>query len=153
MTIAKNSNLIVSVCTVFVVPVEDVQTISAGADRFHQVVALKGGKSWTEIYFTPSTGEFTEKSKDTDAGTLYEQSLKLQFPGEDDTNLAELEAIADRPLLVAIQLSEGTYYKLIGSLENGAKLNPAIQLSSKGSGSVLEFYCQSSQKACWITAF
>ena len=82
MSIPKNSNLIPAICEINWALLDDVDSITATPDRFHRQIAFKCGKNWQEIYFTPGSIEFTEKSKDTDAGELIEQSLKFMFPGE-----------------------------------------------------------------------
>ena len=148
MDISKNLNLVFGACRVFLVPVEDVLAVSAGADRFHQSVSLKEGKAWTEIYFTPGTAEIGEKPKDTDSGLLYEQMLKFELPGEDKALLSLLDKFTSRPLLVKVQFSN-VLSKLFGGMENGAKLLPTYQVSSKSSGYLLEFSCQATQKSCW----
>ncbi len=149
--ISKNSNLTPAVCKIFFSLQEDIDAISSIPDRFHRHVDFKSGKTWSEIYFTPGSAEFTEKPKDNDAGELIEQSLKFIFPGEDDTNLADLDAIRARPVLVSIQYSDGES-KLMGDLANGAKITQVSQVSSKATGAQIEFYCLTPDRACWITA-
>lgn len=156
MIIGKNLNLTPAVCRIFFAPVDDVNSISPIPDRFHRHLAFKyripepTELSWKEIYFTAGTAEFNEKSKDTDSGELIEQSLKFIFPGEDEANLAALDLIAGRPVLVKVQYSAGMS-KLIGDLDNGAKLSQVIQISNKISGSQLEFTCLATYRSCWIT--
>jgi len=149
MTIHKNSNLTPAVCKILFALIDDVQEISS-PDRFHRVVTFLSGKSWQEIYLTPGTFEFSEKSKDNDAGDLIEQSLKFIFPGEDESNLSDLDAVIGRPVLVKIQYHTGGS-KLMGDMLNGAKLSQINQVSAKSTGSQLEFSCMASYRACWIT--
>jgi hypothetical protein len=150
MSIIKNSNLTPAVCEIFVAHLNDVDSISTSPDRFHRHVSFNIGKNWQEIYFTPGTAELSEKSKDTDSGELIEQSLKFIFPGEDESNLAALDLIAGRPVLVKVQYSIGLS-KLIGDLDNGSKLSQNTQVSNKISGSQLEFTCLATYRSCWIT--
>lgn len=150
MTIAKNSNLIPSICKIFFAPLDDLDAISSSPDRFHRYIYFKTGKSWQPIYFTPGSAEFVEKPKDNDSGELIEQSLKFIFPGEDSGNLASLDAILNRPSVVKLQYPYGTS-KLLGDLGNGAKLSQILQVSSKAYGSQLEFSCMATYRACWIS--
>ena len=147
----KNTTLIKSVCKVSCILLSEVESMVTGSTRFHRTITLKTGKNYTDIYFTPGSAEFTEKPKDTDSGILYEQSLKIQFPGEDETNLVDLDALTGPPLLIKMELSSGLS-KLIGELENGAKMEQTEQLGQKSTGYVLEFLCRSHIKACWATA-
>jgi hypothetical protein len=148
--IAKNSNLTPAVCNIYYVPVEDVTSIESGTDRFHKVVTFKSQKDWIGIYSTPGSTEFTEKPKENDAGDLFEQLIKFSFPGEDDGNMASIDAVINHPVLVKIELSCGNS-KLIGAMDNPAKLSQSMQISSKSAGLQLEFLCMSPVRACWIT--
>ncbi len=150
MTIAKNSNLIPTICKIFFAPISDIYSISIVTDRFHRLVTFKNSKAWQEVYFTPGSADFTEKPKDTDPGELIEQSLKFMFPGEDDTNLVALDAILGRPGLVKIEYT-GDVSKLMGDLENGAKITQNYQISAKGTGSQLEASCMATYRACWVS--
>jgi hypothetical protein len=151
MAIAKNSNLIPAVCKIYFATLEDVESVLSTIDRFHLYVTFNNGKAWNEIYFTPGTAEFQEKQKENEAGDLIEQSLKFNFPGEDDTNMAALDSILNRPALVKMQFSTGVS-KIIGDLTNGAKLSQTNQVSSKATGSQFEFSCNATYRACWVTS-
>ena len=146
----RNTNLIPSVCKIFFAPLSDINAISSTTDRFHRYVEFVDGKSWQQMYFTQGTAEFSEKSKDTESGEIIEQSLKFIFPGEDENNLASLDAIVGRPLAVKIQYSSGLM-KLMGDVGNGVKLAQVNQISAKASGSQMEFSCMAAIRACWIT--
>ena len=150
MSIEKNSDLIPLVCKIYFAPLDNIDSITPVTDRFHRQVTFKEALTWQEIYLTPGTAEFTEKPKENDAGELIEQSLKFIFPGEDDSNLSDLDTILGRPGLVKIEYSTGGK-KLLGDLENGAKLSQLLQISLKQTGSQLEFTCMASYRACWIT--
>jgi len=150
MSLTKNSNLIPTVCNIYFAPLDDIDTITPVTDRFHRQITFKEALSWQEIYFTPGTAEFTEKPKENDAGELIEQLLKFSLPGEDDSNLADLDGILGRPVLVKIEYSSGGK-KLLGDLGNGAKLSQLLQISVKQTGSQLEFSCMATYRACWIT--
>ena len=150
MSIPKNSNLIPAICEINWALLDDVDSITATPDRFHRQIAFKCGKNWQEIYFTPGSIEFTEKSKDTDAGELIEQSLKFMFPGEDTSNMAVIDALLNRPVLVGIGYSTGMG-KIMGDIGNGAKLSQVMQVSSKTTGSQLEFTCLANYRSPWVT--
>ena len=150
MTIQKNSNLIPSVCKIFFALLSDIDTIITTPDRFHRYIVFKSGKSWQQIYLSPGSAELLERSKDTDAGELIEQSLKFTFPGEDELNLAALDAVLNHPAIVKVEYSTGPA-KLLGDQSNGAKLSQINQVSSKGAGSDLQFACLATNRACWIT--
>ncbi|MFZ4522998.1 MAG: hypothetical protein ACOYNC_14910 [Bacteroidales bacterium] len=148
MSIMKNSNLVLSVCRIFVTPIDEVAAIIS-VNQFCRSVTLKNGKSWQELYFTPGTAEFGEKPKENDAGDLIEQSLKFIFPGEDSSNLFSFDALQGRPVLVKIEVSSGVI-KLMGDLENGAKLSVGFQISQKASGSQMELSSLATGRACYL---
>ena len=148
MSITKNSNLVLSMCRIFVAPAADVATIISPG-QYSRLVNFKSGKSWQEIYFTPGTAEFCEKPKENDAGELIDQSLKFTVPGEDPANLPAFEALQGRPLLVKMEISSGVS-KLMGETENGAKLSRLFQIAQKASGSQVEISCLATIRACQL---
>jgi hypothetical protein len=80
---------------------------------------------------------------------LYEQTLRLLIPGDDDTTLALISQLHDRPVLVAIGLSSQVTH-LMGTPENAARLLRSVQLSSKTTGSQWEFTCQATAPMGWL---
>ena len=150
MSLTKNSNLVPVICNVYFSPIEDVDSIFSGTDRFHQIVVFNSGKSWQEIYFTPGTAEFNEKPKDNDAGTLFEQSLKFIFPGEDESNASAFDQVMDRPVLVKMQYSNGIL-KILGTKEIPARLSLVSQVTPKSTGAQFEFNRSAPEKAQWLT--
>ena len=150
MSIIKNSNLLISVCRIFFVSLDDVSNVLMVPDRFHRTVILKSGTQWQEIYFTAGTAEFTEKSKVTDAGELIDQSLKFIFPGEDESNLLNMDSILGPPVIVKIGMPLG--YKIIGDINCGAKLQQNYQISAKSTGSQFEFTCTATYRSCWLNS-
>lgn len=145
----KNTFLAPAICRVFCLPLSELMEILPVTDGFHFQVLLNPGKSWKEIYFTPGSAELGEKPKETEAGVLYEQTLRILFPGDGDANLAQLEQLQDRPLLIRIELSSGQTH-LMGSAENGARLSRTLQLSAKATASQLEFSCQATTPMGWL---
>ena len=149
MSIKKNAVLIPSICKIFFATLDEIESQIVAEDRFHRDVNFKDGHGWKEIYFTPGTADFIEKPKQTDSGELIEQSLKFFFPGEDESNMVDLDGILERPAVFKIQFT-AVSCKLLGDMENGAKLSQVYQMSSKLSGSQLEITCIAAYRACWI---
>lgn len=146
----KNSILNIQVCKIYFALIDNVQSIVDGDDRFHKVITFNEGKDWEEIYSTPGSIEFTENPKDNEAGNLIEQMIKFSFPGEDDLNLKDLDAVINRPVIVKVEYSSALM-KLIGAIENPAKIARAIQQTAKSSGSTMEISCLAPVNARWIT--
>jgi hypothetical protein len=146
--LTKNSNLIQAICEIYILPVEDVSSVTA-TNRFNKVVTLLQGKTLQQLYFTPGTAELVEKPKETDAGLLVEQSLKFLIPGEDSATFSNIDAFMNRPLLVFMRYSDNNF-KLMGDTDNGAKLSQLSQISSKQSGSQLELSCSTPAYSCWV---
>jgi hypothetical protein len=146
----RNSNLLPLICSIDWAPVDHVDSISQGADRFHKSVSFVQGKNWDRVYHTPGSIEFTEKEKDHDGGTLIEQSCKFAFPGEDESNPADFDSMIGVPAIVRIGFSSGLF-KIMGDKENPAKLSRILQHGVKSSGSQLEISCTASGRCCWIS--
>ena len=149
MDILKNVNRIPEVCRIYFVKTEEIASMVAGDDQFHQVINLKNAVSWKKIYFTPSSVEFTETEKTDDPGNYFEISAKFDYPGEDESSNSKLEDFAERPVVVILGLSFGKY-KIIGSKENPAKIIQKKQLTSKAKGCQLEVTNKSINKSLWL---
>lgn len=152
MSIDKNANRIPEICSIVYVRTDEVDMITEGNDQYHQRIILKNGHNWKKIYFTPDTAEFTETEKIDDSGNYFEISLKADFPGEDEDNLADFNDITERPLIVLAGLSFNES-KIIGSLENPAKCITKKQLTQKTKGTNLEFATKTTSKSLWYEDF
>jgi hypothetical protein len=149
--IKKNTFLTPAICGVWFVPMSDVVTVFAEPNGFYFHVTLSAGADWKQVYFTPGSAELSEKPKETDAGLLYEQSLRMNYPGDDADNILTLDAITDRAGLVKIQLSSGQF-RLMGTIENGSRMMRSLQVGSKATGHQLEFTCLSPRAMGWTGA-
>lgn len=151
MSLIKNSNLVHSICGISVVPLDEVDSLYVSASPHHAGVTLKSGKQWSDIYFTPGTAEFTEKTKDTDQGNLFEQAIRFVYPGMDETNQHSMDTIREKPLLVRFMVSSNAKWMIIGDIDNGAKLALSTQISTKASGHSFEFICSAIRPARWYS--
>ena len=147
MFINKSDYPLISVCRLFITPVEDVSAFTEGTDRFQRSITFKQGKSWKEIYFPPGSALFKEKEKEENAGVLIEQSLKFTFPGEDNDHSSLIAEVSGRGLIVLMNVSQGLP-RVFGSPENGAILKRNMEISSKISGSEYEITCLA-QDSAW----
>jgi uncharacterized protein with GYD domain len=145
--ISKNKNLVVTICHVSYAH-SNIVTLLDGSDRFHKNVQFPAGQVWKEIYFTTGTADFTENQKENDPGYLYDQSLKITFPGEDESKTISLDDL-NQPLVILMKLSSGES-KVFGSPENPAKLIDTKSIGTKSSLSNLLFSCSSQELAWWI---
>lgn len=147
MFIDKNSITLLTICRLYVAPIVDVSSFNDGSSRFYKIITFKSLKRWLEIYFTPGSAQFTEKEKEEDAGNLVEQSLKFTFPGEDLDSTSLLVQLERQQLIVLMSI-DGTFPKVFGSLENGARLKRSSQITPKGSATECEIIC-SAQQFSW----
>ena len=145
--ISKNKNLVVTICHVSYAH-SNIVTFLDGSDRFHKNVQFPAGQVWKEIYFTTGTADFTENQKENDPGYLYDQALKITFPGEDEAKTLSLDDL-NQPLVILMKLSSGES-KVFGSPDNPAKLIDTKSIGTKSSLSNLLFSCSSQELAWWI---
>ena len=87
--------------------------------------------AWETIYFTPGTAVFTEVQKEEDPGQLFTQILKFLFPGEISTNAATFDELLQRPLLIAMYLTN-SQTKILGTAGNPARMSKALKTDEKG---------------------
>lgn len=150
--VIKNTPGHQTTCRLFVAPVEEISAITQTTDKFHRSVTFASGKTWTEIYYTPGTGELVEKYKETDAGALWEQSLKVSFPTDAASGTLQLDPFVDRPIVVKIDMSCGTS-RLIGDLANPARMAINFKMGGKeAAGRTLEFTCSAISQMRYYSA-
>lgn len=150
MALDKNSNRLPIITNVFYLPVELISAISIySSDRFIKNVYLVAEAAPLEIYFSPGSAIFEEKDKQDDAGLLHEQSLKMNFPGDDNDNPTLFDALRNHPLLVVFQYNDGTK-KFFGCPENGARFAKSSRFDVKNAGSEFTFSCSSQETAWWL---
>ncbi len=148
MSIQKNANLLNPVCRILFLPTSMVQMLP-GSDPFHKKVVPLNNTPWKEIYFTRGTAELEEKDKDDPAGDRIEQSLKIFFPGEDTSNTLNLEEMK-KPSVYLLQHSVGGQFKIMGSPDNGARIEKSLKNASKVTGSDIIITCSSSEPCWWF---
>ena len=150
MTLSKNQNLLSTICNVYFAFPEEISSYVDGADPYHVVITFKTGKAWKEIYFTPGSAEVTENLKAAEQGVLHDQLLKFIFPGEDDGNLRDLELMKDRPVILKMYFPSANKSKIMGTMENGARLIFNFSTSQKSTGWEMAFSCLADEPACWL---
>lgn len=96
-------------------------------------VVLKTGKAWTPIYFTPGKANFSSDSETTFQGKLITSKLTIDVPGSNGPMDVDIARICDRPIVVAIEFSNG------GMLIAGGK-ERKLRFSSKRSTNVVSGY-------------
>ena len=148
MGILKNFHLVVNICRVFFARVDQV-SFNSGSDRFHKTVVFPVGQKWNELYFTPGSVDFTENSKPEDPGDLYEQVLKLIFPGEEEANTSAMQDLL-HPLIIMMKTNSGAY-RIFGCPDNPVKMINNRSTGTK-SQSELSFSCLA-QESAWSHDF
>jgi hypothetical protein len=117
-------------------------------DLFHKAITLTNSGSWRTLYFSPGTAEFSEVQKIEDAGSLFTQTLRFVFPGEDDSNSSSFDFFLRRPLVTLIQYSSGVI-KIIGSQERPGFMLKSQKTDSKTNGCEFTITCTDIEQACW----
>ncbi len=145
MKIPKNTNLVVNICRVFYARCDQV-SFNSGTDQFHKAVVFPAGKKWNEIYFTTGSADFTENGKTEDPGMLYEQVLKMIYPGEDESKVMDAEDLY-YPLIIMMKTTSGSFRIF------GCPVNPVKWMNNKLIGtksrSELSFSCLAQEPAWW----
>lgn len=149
MEIDKNATLVNIITGIsYMYPTVPI-SVTSSPDKYHKVIFLGENISFNKIYFTPGTAKFTEKEKDEDAGTIYEQEVKFIFPGDDDDTNSLLDILRNRPLLIKITF-DNLKRKLIGIPENPAKFQRVQQINDKNSSHEITFTCKANEQAWFI---
>jgi hypothetical protein len=149
MNIPKNLNRIPSICKVLFTFCPEIDSITFVTDSFHESIALKTGGTWRSIYFAPGSAEYTEVQKLEDPGSLFSQTLRFVFPGEDENNSAFFDAILHVPLVALVQYSNGAF-KIIGSTRNPSWMTKSQKTDSKTNGVELSITCMDTRQARWL---
>ena len=146
----KNSNLAITINGIYFTYPDLPVSVTDFDDRFHKAIIYHNGSVlWTPVYSTPGSASFDEKETDTEAGVLFEQTLKFIHPGEDDTSVGLFDAMR-RPVIVKITFNKGLP-KIFGSESNPAKFERLSKTSAKDSASECLFSCKSNEPAWWIS--
>lgn len=98
----------------------DINTIMK-VSSFATVIELKEFKSWNDLYATPGSVSFNEKSEDTPSGTLYKRDVVCSFPGIDPLAQDEIFRLNRVPLILLMFYQDGTI-RVVGNLEEPVKL-------------------------------
>ncbi len=108
-----------------------------------------GTSVWKKIYFTPSSANFSQKPKKTDAGTLYHQTLQFNSPGENADDQEELAKLNDLKIVCRLEYSDGTAI-LIGTDKIPAYLSDDYSSDEKSTGSSFQITCKSPKRAIFL---
>lgn len=144
-TLLKNSNLLAKVCAIQYIPCSDVVSVKRGSSNFSRVINFLSGKTWLNLYSTPASIKFTQKSETTGAGTFYDQKVELNYPGLDVANLEDLFNTDYTEFILKLIYTNGDEY-LVGDKERPARFTD--KFSTENSASAFVFSCKNYQKAC-----
>ena len=116
----KSNNKLLKIITVHIALVSDIETLT----QVNQNVSLtfNSGKNWEEIYFVNGSAQFSEQSKQTKAGTVYEPELSLTLPGDDQVHQETIQFYIGKPIIIRFDYHDGTQ-KLVGNEINWMKSN------------------------------
>ena len=150
MAFDKNSNLAEVITSIGYLYPTVPSSIIDGTDKYHKQIYVAEFVTFNNIYFTAGTAKFSESDKDDPAGVFIEQELKCIVPGEDDDTLSLMDALRAQPLILCIEFMNGTK-KLMGHIDNPAKLTRKQQITDKLNATELTFYCGALESAWWIS--
>lgn len=108
-------------------------------------VEFVSGKSWYELQFTPGTGDFSEKSKNSEAGVSYTSELKCNIPGDREDILNDILNLENRELMVRFAYNTGEI-KVIGIPDFPVKMTSDLSVNKSGLYK-LTFSCDSIYRA------
>jgi len=83
------------------------------------------------------------------AGLMYDQKLKIRFPGENETNLQQFNDLEGVGLVIRIDFSDGRS-KMFGTIYNPAYIVPDYKADDDGPVLQIVFECQSPKRAPWL---
>lgn len=139
----KNASLYSNITDVRYQTIDHINSVSPGESEFTRVVNFKSGYDWEKLYRSPGSASLREEHKVTGSGHYFDQKLSLNFPGFSQTNLEDFHYLDNRPLVLKLTFSDGTV-KVMGSLDQPARINTIFQSSSTTRGTRIDFTCESS---------
>lgn len=123
MALAKNTNLTSKIIKVYYALSENVASVLKTSTDLTKQVTFNVGQDWNELYFTAGTAKFSEPMQEDRSGKIYDQTLQLNYPGEDEANAITLYNITARKIIVRLDYNTGMH-KIMGDLERPARLTP-----------------------------
>jgi hypothetical protein len=108
-------------------------------------IVFNTGKDWIPVYSKPSTLLFHEKAERTQAGMLYKQEVKIQYPGKDKEAVLDFEDLEQRPLLIKLTYNTREE-RVVGEPEVPAQMLAGFESKDKSVYTVA-FSCQSTSRA------
>lgn len=104
----------------------DVNDIVLIPDQVNHIIVesgilLRTGAAWLNLYGTPESIVFSCPPEETNAGTIYNPSLTLKYPGESSAVTAALEDMRRRPVLLTIE-DANLMKKLLGEIRNPMRM-------------------------------
>lgn len=145
----KNQNLVPVICRIEYQQVRNIVSIDKNEDNFKRSVILGTSLDWIEIYFSPGTAKFEEKTKRGNAGVLYNQKLTFKFPGEDDDTAADINDLINIPLILKLTFNNSKS-KIVGDLNNPVKFDQDYASDDKSTESGFVIEHESSHAAYWF---
>jgi len=133
MAFTKNENLAQEICTINYALVSEILSVNVGTTPYRRSVTFltfPSGNAWKTIYFTPGTALFSEKEKIAAAGNYFAQELVCFYPGEDEDNIEDFDAILNVPIIMYYIYNNGQI-KLFGDLDNPVKLIKNLDVGKK----------------------
>jgi hypothetical protein len=115
---------------------------------FAAVIELKEFKSWNDLYATPGSISFNEKSEDTPSGTLYKKDVVLSFPGIDPMAQDEFYRLNRIPLILLLFYQDGTI-RVVGDPQEPVKLL-ADHESTRRTGFNITFLSQGTERSRFL---
>jgi len=145
----KNQNLIPAICKIEYQEKRNIDSITKNEDRFKRSVTMVAGFDWLEIYFSPGTAKFEEKTKRGKAGLLFNQKLTFKFPGEDDDETEGINDLINIPVILKLTYNNDKA-KILGSLDNPVKIDQDYLSDSRATQSDFVIEHESSHPAYWF---
>lgn len=149
MSLDKNTSLAQQPCKIQYQFIEFVESIVRGSSKFHYKVSFQGIDDWLDFYHSPSSLEFEENLSRVNAGHLYEDSVILNYPGEDDDSPHEVDNIAGPGLILKLTWSNGKS-KIIGDIGNPVRIIPLFHSNPMKTGFTINVKHKSSHPAWWL---
>lgn len=148
----KNQNLIPVICKIEYQQSRNIDSITKNEDRFKRSVTMVAGFNWVEIYFSPGTAKFEEKTKRGKAGPLYNQKLTFKFPGEDDDKTEGINDLINIPVIFKLTYNNSNS-KILGSLDNPVKIDHDYSSDNKATQYDFIIDRDSSHPAYWFEIY